>query len=170
MPLDGLRFPAVAAVAAIAMAFSACERDPLDAPCATGLVVTEFSGAKGAVFVEVFVPGGLAQEIDGLLVRTTNLIGQRPKEAVIRVAEPLPPDAFAVLPATLPDDFLPDDGVLDLVSCGEVLDKVVWHGLPGTGSLAFDGGVVPSAAANDDEAAWCASDAPTPAKENPPCP
>lgn len=51
-----------------------------------------------------------------------------------------------------------DAAVLEVRACGQVVDRVVYRDLPDRGSWALDGRVAPDAAANDDEARWCADE------------
>jgi hypothetical protein len=82
------------------------------------------------------------------------------------------------------DRDLYSDGILLLSSCTEVIDQVIYEGLPSGGSLAFDGGQEPTAADNDSQGLWCEDDTEkesgpgsqcqlglpgTPGGENPPC-
>jgi len=53
------------------------------------------------------------------------------------------------------DRDLPAEGVLEVASCGALVDRVVYRGLPSRGTLGLDGAKAPDAGANDDPAAWC---------------
>lgn len=168
------RLNCVVLLACALLMLPGCERDPLDAPCATGLVVTEISGDRDDVWVEVFVASGTAEPMDGLAIRVMALDGGSRQEFRIREAGAVAaPGTYRVLALTEPDGRegdLPDGGVMDLVSCGDVLDRVVWRKTPDEGALALGGGVEPAADANDDEGAWCAVGTDTPGEENAPCP
>lgn len=77
---------------------------------------------------------------------------------------------------------LPSAGILELRACGELVDEVVFDGLPDAGTWSFDGALEPDAEANDDSTAWCPDQAMpagpqlyiglpgTPQQPNPPCP
>jgi hypothetical protein len=59
------------------------------------------------------------------------------------------------------DDFTPDlytNGIIDVLSCGELVDRLLYFNLPDKGTLAFDGDLALTAAANDEASAWCNDD------------
>jgi hypothetical protein len=80
-------------------------------------------------------------------------------------------------------DELTPSGVLDVLACGVLVDRVTWTQLPREGSLALSGATLPDALVNDAASAWCADARPadppsvtelgvpgTPGQENPSCP
>ena len=71
-----------------------------------------------------------------------------------------------------------ETAVIEVSSCGVLVDRVEYFTLPGTGTWSFDGAAVPDADANDDMGRWCVDDtadavgggAPgTPKERNRPC-
>lgn len=65
-----------------------------------------------------------------------------------------------------PEDFedraakdLVSAGRIDLVACGELIDRVRYESLPSAGTLSLDGRLDPSAEDNDDAANFCIDDA-----------
>jgi hypothetical protein len=57
------------------------------------------------------------------------------------------------------DDELYASAGLDVLACDVLVDRVVYRGLTDFGTLALDGAIdPPSAAANDDETAFCVDD------------
>lgn len=148
-------------------------------------------------------------DLRGLVLRFARLDGSGEVSAYVRDPElTLRPAAHIVIGHHHPDsvpayvdttiftDFFrqTDDGTepadlyaaaqMELFACDTLVDRVVYHALPPTGSLAFDGAAVPTAEANDDQSAWCndVSESPpdgpqteiglpgSPGEDNPPCP
>lgn len=175
----------------------ACDRAPRDVPCppaAVGaLVITELRGAQvdeadtGGQWIELANTSGDAIPLAGLLVRLRRLDGSGEVELLVRDAELAVPAGARVVLGRFPSDDLPahadygyaDDyegelhgaGLLELESCGTLIDRASWMQLPQTGTLGLDGAIPPDAEANDTAASWCEDPTPagTPAEDNPSC-
>lgn len=187
-----------AAVSAGVISAGGCARDPLDAPCPTaavgGLVVTELSGPKAGgddglgQWIELHNPGAEPVGLGGLGVRLRKLDGSGDVRLIVRDAGlTVAAGGYVVLGRFAPGDepahvdygyagdFAGDlygAGVVDLDSCGTLVDRASWTSLPGVGTRRLSGGAAPSAITNDDTAAWCdgaATDG-SPKAANPPCP
>ena len=124
-------------------------------------------------------PTGRTSDLSGITLRLSTLDGSSVDDVPLR--EPGTPltvtsHGYFVAGMGATVDFGFDEGVTDAAllevrSCNVVVDRVLWRNLPDTGSWQL-GIVPPTAAANDDETAFCASadTAGTPRLENPPCP
>jgi hypothetical protein len=195
----------LAGFAIAAVLATGCSRDALTAECpalAPGeLVVSELRGPQGndddayGEWLEVFNASGAALDLAGLRVDVRKLDGSGDERFLVRDATELADGGYAVLgrfdqaarPEHVDYGYLADldaglyaTAAIDLSSCGELIDRVVYHGLTDFGSLALDGGAAPDAATNDDEAAFCVDDRlddadpsagarGTPGGPNPPC-
>ncbi|RLB53294.1 MAG: hypothetical protein DRI34_13620 [Deltaproteobacteria bacterium] len=188
-----------------------CARAPLELDCtpvgAGELAVTEVRGPQGGAdtwgqWIEIANTTGRALNLAGLTVNLRKLDGSGEHDLVVRDRQ-LVLDAggyfvmgrFPADPGGLPgwvdwgyeDDFAGDlysDAIIEVRSCGELVDRLVWRNLPGAGSWSYDGNLTPDAAGNDDDAAWCVDDTPaavddggtqaglpgTPREANHPCP
>lgn len=193
--------------AALFALLGGCERPMLEAICpevAPGqLVVSEIRGPQDGVdtygqWIEIYNGGETEVNLAGLKMRTTRLDGSGEHTFTLR-QDPLPigPHDYFVMGRFPPDDLpahvdygyademssdLYSDGILELVVCGDVMDRVIYHGLPTVGTLSLDGSQVPSVDANDDESNFCTDDADvgtdptqvgipgTPGESNRPCP
>jgi hypothetical protein len=85
--------------------------------------------------------------------------------------------------ATQPRNLYPE-AVIELFACGTEVERMVYRGLPDTGTLALDGAKKPSSEGTKDPTCWCndRTEAPvdgpqtelgipgTPGEANPPCP
>jgi hypothetical protein len=49
-------------------------------------------------------------------------------------------------------------GVLEVLACGEQIDRLVYSQLPTEGTWSFDGALEPNAKENDDVNSWCTDD------------
>jgi hypothetical protein len=192
------------ALASALVSTGACVRDPLPSACpelaAGDLVVTEIRGDQAGSYrqwIEIYNVTDAAIPVAGLRLTLTQFDGDGSQTFVVRdeVLE-LAPGEYLVLgsgdPATLDYidyDFSTDQpgdlyagATLELSACETVIDKLIYT-LPEEGTLALDGAITPSAAANDDsKVGWCvddrASEGPqtqigirgTPGGANPPCP
>jgi len=192
------------ALASALASTGACVRDPLPSACpelnAGDLVVTEIRGAQAGSYrqwIEIYNTTDADIPVAGLRITLTQFDGDGSQTFVVRdeVLE-LAPGEYLVLgsgdPATLDYidyDFSADQpsdlyagATLELRSCATLIDTLIYT-LPDEGTLALDGAITPSAAANDDsKAGWCiddrASEGPqtqigirgTPGGQNPPCP
>ena len=159
---------------------SGCERGMLDQTCtqvASGqLVISEIRGSQAGVdtygqWIEIHNTAPSAIDVAGIELRLRQLDGTSQVSIVVRQqGVGIEANGYLVLgrfePGNLPDhvdygytaDFESDlyaDGILDLYVCGELVDTVIYHNLPETGSLAFDGGLDLTTSANDDENNWC---------------
>ncbi len=192
------------ALASALVSTGACVRDPLPSACpelaAGDLVVTEIRGDQAGSYrqwIEIYNATDADIPVAGLRLTLTQFDGDGSQTFVVRdeVLE-LAPGEYLVLgsgdPATLDYidyDFSTDQpgdlyagATLELRSCETLVDKLIYT-LPEEGTLALDGAITPSAAANDDsKVGWCvddrASEGPqtqigirgTPGGANPPCP
>jgi hypothetical protein len=188
-----------------------CERKMLDHVCTPvdsgELVISEIRGPQTAVdtygqWIELHNSSPVALNLAGVKLRMTQLDGSSEKIIMIRdEALTVPAGGYVVL-GHQPRDQLPDhvdygydedltsdlyaDGILELYVCNELVDFVLYRGLPTLGSLAFDGALELTAANNDNadltdfETTWCndASEVPsptevgipgTPGEQNRPC-
>jgi hypothetical protein len=186
---------------------SGCERkelDPLCTPVAPGqLVITEIRGPQTGSdtygqWIEIYNTGAEEVNVAGLVLRIIQLDGTNPRNITIRDAMlSIAAGGYLVI-GRFPADALPahvdygygdelefdlyPDGILELYVCNDLVDSVIYHGLPEVGSLALDGDLVPSAEANDVESNWCPDATEvgvdptqigipgTPGAENRPCP
>lgn len=189
-----------AAFALIAALVSGCEREPLDATCPDvgpgELVISEVRGPQSTPdalgqWIELYNASGRALDLTGLILRVQRIDGGA--QAILVVRRPgvtLAAGDYVVLgqaedgdePAHIDygylvdyDGDLYDDGGLTAVSCGDVIDQVVYRDLPGAGSLSLDGAADPDAQLNDEAnaadpaSAWCIDGAGTPGERNPTC-
>lgn len=190
-----------------------CVREPLSSVCpdlAPGdLVVTEIRGKQTGSYrqwIEIHNASDAAVPVGGLRVILTQLDGVGTQTFLVRdEGLELPAGGYLVLgggdPAALDYidyDYTPDlhsasdpnqpgdlytGATLELRACETLVDKLIYRGLPSTGTIALDGAAPPDAAANDDTSVgWCVddrvSDGPqtqigirgTPGEPNPPCP
>lgn len=157
-----------------------CEREMLDPVCTPvspgQLVVTEIRGPQAGVdtygqWIEIFNTAAAPVSLAGIRFRITKLDGSGEVFFTVRdegltigptgyvvlgrfPREALPDHVDYGYQEELPGD-LPDDGLVELYVCNELIDTVIYRSLPGSGSLAFDGTITPTAAANDDEPSWC---------------
>jgi hypothetical protein len=172
-------------------ALAACERDPLDIDCpelaAGDLVLSEIHEQ----YIEVYNAGAATVDLGGAVITLQNIAGGDPDRMIVRThGVDVAAGDYAVLGRSADDAFvdyaytvdfdqdLYDNAELRIEACGVEIDRVVYRSLPNDGSLAFDGGMAPSAAdndnanANDTESDWCidATDAiGTPGVANTPC-
>lgn len=197
MPPGGGKLACGVLAVGIVCGGSACDRAPRDVPCPPGgagaLVITELRGAQldeadtGGQWIEVASTSASVIPLAGLLVRLRRLDGSGEIELLVRDGDlELGPGGRAVL-GRFPADDLPahadygyaedyegelyGSGVLELESCGTLIDRASWMQLPQTGTLAVDGATPPDAEDNDIAAGWCddATPAGTPRGDNPPC-
>lgn len=202
--LLGASLASVLAFPVVGLLGTACVRDPLPSACpqltAGDLVVTEIRGKQAGSYrqwVEIYNASDADIPLTGLRLTLTQFDGVGSQTFVVRdEALELAPGAYLVLgrgdPAAVayidydysadqPGD-LYSGASLELSACDTVVDGLIYN-LPIEGSLALDGAVLPSAAANDDsKTGWCVdtrpSDGPqteigirgTPGEANPPCP
>lgn len=176
---------------------AACDRAPRDVPCPPAqvgdLVITEVRGAQldeadaGGQWFEVANVSGGSIPLAGLLVRLRRQDGSGEIELLVRDRELEVPAGGRVVLGRFPFDDLPahadygyaDDyqgelygsALLELESCGTLIDRASWTELPGTGTLELDGATQPDADANDTAASWCIDPAAdgTPGEDNPTC-
>jgi hypothetical protein len=184
----------------VALLLAACARDPLEPPCpqvsAGDLVLSEVRGAQtGSAdtfgqWVEIYNASGGTVSLGGLALAMRRLDGSSEARILVRsLDDEVAAGGYAVLgrfarggePTHVTYGFVADynqnlfgAAALELSACGVLIDRVVYRALPATGSLAFDGGRVPDARANDDERAWCADASGTgspgtPLMRNTPC-
>lgn len=184
----------------VAAALSGCvvDADPEIAPAlAPGdLVVTEVRGAQSGPddsgqFIELYNASGAALDLRGVVLQLYKLDGSSAAAVIVRQALEVAAGGYVVLgPGStfaqppyvdyamgedLATDLYPS-GAIDVTARGARIDRVVYSGLPSTGSYAL-GALPPDADANDDAAAWCTDVATddsglavgSPGLENTPC-
>jgi hypothetical protein len=174
-----------AAVVLLAVAAAACVAEPLPMICpdvtAGTLVITEIRGAQTSPdtlgqWVEFVNVGDETLQLEGLHVVNRQLDDTNETDTIIRAKHELAPGEYFVVglfPRLAPPlyvdygadlDWTSDihvDGILALHACGELVDEVVYHGLPAVGTLSL-GVEPPDATANDDETNFCVDDLPPP--------
>ena len=159
----------------LALTLGACDVEQLPLACpsvAPGeIVVTEIRGPQSGPntrgeWIELYAPG---MELRGLELTFTELDGSG--GSTVRVRRDLVANAEGYVTLGSGDteqapvdidygagnDFggLPSSGILEVRACNEVVDAVIFRGLPDMGTLALDGALGPDATANDDESNWC---------------
>lgn len=186
------------------LVIAGCSREPEDLLCPDvgpgDLVVTEIRGPQSSPnslpqWIELANVSGNDLDLQGLHVALQRPDGSNPVDMIVRYKRPLPADDYYVLGLIsdtmlengvdygLAGDYdgdLYEDGLLDLVSCGETIDRVDYENLPKAGTWSL-GVVPPDAEANDDASLWCVDATPTdgpttelgvpgtPGEENRPC-
>jgi len=209
-PLPGRRI-AFAGPLLLSLLASACVRPPLEDSCNTlepgALVVTELRGPQSGSYrqwIEVYNASDAPIAVKGLRFAFTQLDDTSPVAFVIRdeALEIAPGEYFVVGggdPAEedyIDYDYTPDyhsstntdtprdlygAARLELFACNDVIDEVIYMGLPTAGTLALDGSIPPDAIANDDDSNWCFDERAlgpgteiglrgSPREINPPCP
>lgn len=168
----------------VVAAAAGCAREPLDEVCpplaAGDLAVSEIRGPQTGTdtwgqWIEVYNATAAELDLAGLDLSLHKLDGSGQADILVRRAVRVEAGGYAVL-GRFPADRLPEhadygfeydfgssiytDGVVGLVSCGTLIDEVVYQELPSEGSLAFDGAYPPDAATNDEQSAWCVDDQP----------
>jgi hypothetical protein len=139
-------------------------------------------------WIELYNRSGQALDLRGVQVHISRLDGSGYEALIVRAPELLvEPGDYIVLghhdPARRPEfvdysffgDFfsrstegnlqarsLYESGIVEVLSCGERIDRIVYRGLPPLGTYAFDGALEPDHKENDNEAAWCVDDDDTP--------
>lgn len=172
-------------LSALAGLTSGCDEPALDAVCpdlAEGdLVITEIRGPQDGLnrpgqWFELKNATDRAIDLRGLELRIRKRDGSQPSSefrgvVLIRSAATVPPGSYFVIGSGFPETMwpttdyaagadmekdIPDDGgVVDLLSCGESVDRLIYDSLPTTGTLQLDGDVEPDDAANDIPANLC---------------
>ena len=165
---------------AIALLPSGCTRPPIERICPDlepgAVVVSEFRGPQADTdtwgqWIELFNHSGNEASLAGVVVHLTDTQGSSPQEVFIRNRTLRVPAGGYVVLGRFPDDERPAhvqygyrldldenlhvDGVIEVLSCGRLLDRVVYHDLPTRGTRAFDGAQGLDGTANDDQRAWC---------------
>lgn len=165
-----------------------CATPPEDTPCPTlavgDLVVTELRGMQDGgdsygQWIELFNASEQAVMMGGVRVEFTPLSGQESLAILVRNQTlSVPPGEYVVI-GRHDDDSRPDyvdfgyliaadtkslfaSALLEVSACDVVIDAVVYEALPTIGTLSLDGGVTPSATANDNPDAFCVDDADAP--------
>jgi hypothetical protein len=171
---------------------AACERDPREVDCpdadAGDLVITELRGPQSGSadaygeWIELYNASGGNIFLRGAIIRLTRLDGSSGGRILVRDPDlSVGPGEYVVLGRANPgqelehvdygyaDDFnrsLFTSAAIDVLACDRHIDRTIYRNLPTSGTLALDGNIdPPSAAASDDESAWCvdnAADAATP--------
>jgi hypothetical protein len=152
------------------------------------LVVTELRGSGGTYGQWVEVQNGsdgpidmrgiqlLLQRTSGsgltrIIVRADALVVEAGERVVLGHHEPgevpgfVDYSFFSDFFVTSEDDPTPlgprelyESGVLQVVACGEVVDRVVYPTLPDAGTWSLDGALEPDDVVNDDPFNWCTDD------------
>lgn len=200
-----------AAAALFALLAAGCSRPPLERLCtrldAGALVVTELRGPQSGVdtfgqWLELYNHTAQPVPMVGVTLGLSHLDGSGYVELSVRARDlSVAAGGYVVLgrfltgeePAHVQygyrrdfDKDLYPDAILDVLSCGQLIDRVVYRGLPSLGTFALDGATPPDAAANDAAGAWCVDATPggpsgdggaaqlgvpgTPGMRNRPCP
>ncbi len=171
---------------AVGLVLGGCVRDSLDWACPNvgpgDLVVTEIRGKQSdsndtyGQWIEFYNGADRALDLYGVQLWVQRLDGGAEGRIIIRnEGLMLSAGDYAVVgrfpPTDLPphvdygylEDFSSDlynGGAIDIMACGERIDRVIYRDLPSSGTLALDGAIdPPNADANDDETRWCQDDA-----------
>ena len=192
----------------VALLVAACSRDPLEVPCPDlqpgELVVTEIRGAQSpepgyGEWIEIYNGSADTVDLTGLRVTLTRLVdGTAAASFILRggASTEAAAGTYFVLgrfpagdePAYVQygyaadfDADLPTGAAVDVSSCGERMDRMIYRSLPGEGTYSLSGAIDPPGGDdNDDEDAWCVdltedADTPsmgirgTPGEKNIPC-
>lgn len=176
----------VPALSVIALAGCTTERDPVPHTCpelAVGdLVLSEIRGSQSGSdtlgqWIEVYNASSSNLDLEGVRLRMVKLSGGGEAAILVRESTPIAAGGYAVL-GDFDNDSAPvyvdygygtdfsssfyDSAALELSSCGVVLDKLIYRGLPNTGTYSLDGAMTPSATGNDVDSAWCNDNEPDP--------
>ena len=195
-PVSRFRTFLAAGVAALA---AACVRGPADEICPSvapgDLVITELRGPQSGgdtygEWIEVYNATGAEVDLQGTVLDLRSIDGATAVRLLVRDPLPLPAGGYAALGTSSAgvvayafgadwDDDLPASGGVSLLACGAFIDRVVWRGLPESGTYSL-GTTPPSADSNDLATAWCIDTTPgsdgtqlglpgTPGAANHPC-
>ena len=186
---------------------SGCPRDPEPGLCPIvdpgELVFTEVrapsdgNGGSLGTWIELFNASDDQLDLFGLRIEVQPISGEDPFIMLVRregvVVEPSDYVVFGRFDdRSLPDyvdygyerDYdkpLPRDARVEVGACDVIVDTAVYFGAPADGSLALDGAIKPSVAANDESSAFCHDLTPasgsmtdlglpgTPGEDNTPC-
>ena len=133
------------------------------------LVVTELSGKDAdPPWVELYNASGATIDLTGMRLTVTKLDGSSADTFVVTDGAPqVPAGGYGVVESAVE---LPTGAAIDVVTCGQPIDRMIYRNLPADGSYAFTGLVdPPDGDANDDESMWC-PDLGSPGERNPECP
>jgi len=196
----------VAGLASI-FGLASCDEPALEEVCPEliegDLVISELRGPQDGIntagqWVEVFNASDRSLDLEGVRLRFRKNDGSAPTgdfDGIILVRQSLvvasgqrvvigtgptgsPPPATDYAAGADFEGDMPDAGLVDLATCGQVVDLVNYGELPTLGTLTLDGSVDPDAASNDLPANFCTDDRPTgagneipgtPGEANPPC-
>jgi hypothetical protein len=171
------------------LALAGCSREPLPDICdplqAGQLAISELRGKQTGAdtrgqWIEVYNTSGNSLALYGVSVQMQKLDGSGVVQLVIREQHSLAAGEYFVLGrfsnAELPahvdygyaedyDSDLYDEGLLDIVSCGDPIDRVQFHDLPSAGTLGFDGNLELTAINNDMVSDWCIDDIEAPPQD-----
>ena len=172
-----------------------CEREALPLLCpgvADGeIVVTEVRGKQSGAddtdqWIELYNASGGEIALEGLQLVIQTLDGGRAARIIVRSPDVrVAAGDYAVLGHTFEgmelaemdygyradmESDLYDTAAIDVISCGQLVERAIYRNLPATGTWAFSGPSVPDAAANNDEGSWCVDDIGTPGQANLECP
>lgn len=166
---------------AVAAALS-CGRDPLERVCpdiaAGDLVITEIRGKQSdpadtyGQWIEVYNPTDAAIPLGGITFYLYKLDGSGDFRFLIRDLDAeVPAGGYAVLAGEAAGDkdfatytFTSDEdgslyaaAIIEVYSCENEVDRMLYRSLPALGTLSLDGAVPPSAELNDttDDPIWC---------------
>lgn len=159
-------------------------------------------------WLEIYNGSGSAVDLEGLEIVFRRVDGGASGTILIRDTVPLDAGGYAVIGRFAPGNTAPghidygytipceesssgcdekwlDTGfynaaAVDLIACGELIDRAIYRDLPSRGSWSYDGAMPLTAEGNDDEAAWCIDETEdedtatmgyrgTPGEENVPC-
>ncbi len=175
--------------ASCVVAIAACAQDPLPFICPAvdpgALVITELRGPQSDAdtrgqWLEIANISGSTIDVEGLHVVAYQLDGTNEMDGIVRYKKEVADDDRLVVgkftvgtppPAWIDVDFnnewpsdLSADGIIEVEACGEIIDRIVYHALPTSGTYSL-GLEPPDADGNDDEDAWCNDVTPPPDDE-----
>jgi hypothetical protein len=172
--------------ASCVVAVGACVEEPQPYVCPAvdpgALVITELRGPQSepdtrGQWLELANVSGGTVDLQGLHVIAYQLDGTNEMDGIVRYKREVDDDdrfvvgKFTVgtaMPEWIDLDFnnewpsvLSADGIVELQACGEIVDRIIYHALPGTGTYSL-GLEPPDADGNDDEDTWCNDITPPP--------
>jgi hypothetical protein len=183
-----------------AIVLSSCVRDPVAAVCPTqdvgALVISEVRGDQTSSsdtlgqWVEIYNASNSSIDLAGLTLRIKRKDGGATSTILVTKSIELASHGYATLGRFADDgskpyiDFGYDNqvtaglytsGAIDLLSCETLIDRVIYDGLPRTGTYNLSpASGAPTATNNDQSTSWCtdatAGAAGTPKGANHPCP
>lgn len=167
-------------------------------------MVSEIHAQNGEFreWFEVYNASSRTIDLEGLLIKVTRLDGGADARFLVRSGVTMGPEEYVVFGNELPGaepthvdygyhidiasqstsdnpKLLSDSGAMEVESCGERIDLLIYRNLPSNGSFVLDGDISPPTSVdNDAEDDWCVDETEnvdlgirgTPQQENPICP